>query len=111
MRADRIARRRAELLAALRNTPEGNGNVLDNSCVLLSSDASSGLTHSTFDQPVIVAGGGGGALRYPGLHYRSPSQENTSDILLACLKTVCPDATEVGGGIGRSTTPLSAILV
>ena len=98
------------LLAALRATPEGDGNLLDNSCVLLSSDCSSGLTHSTFDQPVIVAGGGGGALRYPGVHYRSASEENTSDILLACLKTLCPDASEVGGGIGRSTTPLSAIL-
>lgn len=101
----------AELLAALRNTPEGDGNLLDNSCVLVSSDCSSGLTHSTFDQPIIVAGAGGGALRHPGIHYRSQNGENTSDILLACLKTVCPEATQVGGDIGLSTTPLSAILV
>jgi hypothetical protein len=102
--------RLAYLLAALRNTPEGNGNLLDNSCVLVSSDCSSGLTHSTFDQPVIVAGAGGGALKYPGVHYRSPNGENTSDILLACLKSVCPEATEVGGGLGYSNTPASAIM-
>lgn len=102
--------RLGELLAALRATPEADGNLLDNSCVLVSSDCSSGLTHSTFDQPVIVAGAGGGALKYPGVHYRSPSEENSSDILLACLQTLCPTASEVGGGIGRSTTPLSAIL-
>jgi hypothetical protein len=100
----------ATLLAALRNTPEAGGNLLDNSCVLLSSDCSSGLTHSTFDQPIIVAGAGGGALKYPGVHYRSANSENTSDILLACLKSVCPGAGEVGGTLGYSNTPLSAIM-
>ena len=100
----------AYLLQALRNTVEGPGNVLDNSVVLLGSDAAAGLTHSTFDQPCIVAGGGGGALKYPGIHYRSPSQENTGDILLACLKAICPEINSVGGDYGASTTPLSAIL-
>lgn len=100
----------ADLLVALRDTPEAGGNVLDNSCVLVSSDAASGLTHSTFDQPIIVAGSGGGALKYPGVHYRSPSSENTSDILLACLESVCPEASEVGGTLGYSNTPLSAIM-
>ncbi|PRQ05252.1 hypothetical protein ENSA7_47020 [Enhygromyxa salina] len=100
----------ADLLAALRNTPEAAGNLLDNSCALVSSDCSSGLTHSTFDQPIIVAGSGGGALKYPGVHYRSPSSENSSDVLLACLRTVCPEASEVGGSLGYSNTPLSAIL-
>jgi hypothetical protein len=100
----------AVLLEALANTTEGDGNVLDNSCILLSSDASSGLTHSVFDQPCIVAGGGGGMLKNPGVHYRSPSGENNSDILLACLQTVCPTATSAGGDIGMSTTPCSAIL-
>ena len=100
----------ADLLVALRDIPEGAGNLLDNSCVLLSSDASSGLTHSVFDQPCIVAGGGGGALKNPGVHYRSPSGENSSDILLACLQTLDPTATSAGGGTGESTTPCSALL-
>jgi len=99
----------AYLLEALKNTDEGGLNLLDNSCLLLSSDAASGLTHSVFDQPCIVAGGGGGALVHPGIHYRSPSAENNSDILLACLQTTCPTATSAGGGIGQSTTPLSAL--
>lgn len=100
----------AVLLEALRNIPEGDGNLLDNSCILLGSDASSGLSHSVFDQPCIVAGGGGGMLTHPGVHYRSGSGENTSDILLSCLQTIDPTATEAGGGIGRSTSPASAIL-
>ena len=97
------------LLAALRDMPEGDGNVLDNSCILLGSDAAAGLTHSVFDQPCIVAGGGGGMLTHPGVHYRSDTGENASDILLSCLQTVDPAATEAGGGIGRSTTPCSAL--
>jgi hypothetical protein len=100
----------AELLRRLKDTPEGDGNVLDNSCILLGSDASSGYTHEVHNQPTIVAGRGGGVLKHPGIHYRSPSMENTSDILLACLKTCVPDATSAGGGIGQSNTPLSAIL-
>ena len=98
------------LLEALMNTPEGAGNVLDNSVVLLSSDASSGYTHSVFDQPCIVAGRGGGTLVHPGIHYASPNAENNADILLSCLLTMDPTATSAGGDIGISTTPCSPIL-
>ena len=59
---------------------------------------------------VVVAGGGGGSLVHPGVHYRSASGENTSDILLSCLQTVDPEATSAGGDIGLSTTPCTAIL-
>ncbi|MDC0718859.1 DUF1552 domain-containing protein [Nannocystis bainbridge] len=104
----------AVLLNRLKETPEGDGNLLDNSCVILGSDAASGYTHSVFDQPCIVAGRGGGALRYPAEHYHSPSSENTSDILLACLQSVVPEATEVGAtngdGDGYSNTPCAALL-
>jgi hypothetical protein len=100
----------AALLQRLKDTPEGAGNLLDQSCVILGSDASSGYTHDVFNQPCIVAGRGGGVLRHPGIHYRSQSGENTADILLACLQTVAPGAAQVGSGVGLSTTPLSAIL-
>ncbi len=99
----------AYLLERLKAASEGDGNLLDNSCVLLGSDASSGYTHDVFNQPCIVAGRGGGALKHPGIHYRSPNKENTSDILLACLQTCVPEATQAGGDLGLSTTPLAAI--
>jgi hypothetical protein len=99
----------AYLLSRLKATPEGSGNVLDNCCIFLGSDCSEGATHGCFDQPIIVAGRGGGALQFPGIHYRSPNKENTSDILLTCLQTVAPSATEVGGDVGYSNTPCKAI--
>ncbi len=98
----------ASLLEALAATPEGAGSVLDNSALFASSDASSGLTHAVTDMPIIVAGGGGGGLVHPGIHHRSEGG-NTSDILLTCAQTVCPELTAIGGGPGRSTTPVSAL--
>ncbi|MFO0633891.1 MAG: DUF1552 domain-containing protein [Nannocystaceae bacterium] len=100
----------AYLLEQLHGATEGAGTILDNSVLFASSDASSGLTHSTSDMPIVLAGGGGGTLVHPGIHYRSPSGENTSDILLAMLQCVVPEATEVGSGNGHSTTPLAAVL-
>lgn len=99
----------AYLLEKLKSTAEGSGNLLDNCCVLLGSDCGDGATHAAFDMPIIVAGRAGGALKYPGLHHRSMAMDNTSDILLTCLRTVVPGATEVGGAEGYSNTPCTAI--
>jgi hypothetical protein len=99
----------AYLLRKLRDTPEGDGNLLDNSCILLGSDCTLGLAHSNFNQPIIVAGGGGGTLKHPGIHYKSPNKENLTDILLTCLQTVDPTATEAGGDEGYSNSACQAI--
>jgi hypothetical protein len=101
----------AYLLEKLKGTSEGGGNVLDNSCILLGSDCAEGITHSCFDQPIIVAGGGGGVLKYPGVHYRSPSGENTTDILISCLRTLDPSVNEAGSAEGYSSSACAAILV
>lgn len=99
----------AYLLERLKSAQEADGNLLDRSIVLLGSDCAEGFTHSCFDQPLIVAGRGGGALAYPGVHYRSPDGENTSDVLLTCLQAISPEVTEVGSAEGYSSTPCKAI--
>ena len=101
----------AYLLEQIMAVTEGATNALMNSVLYASSDASSGLTHSTDDMPIVVAGGGGGGLVHPGVHYRSGSGENNSDILLAILQCLVPEATEVGADNGHSTTPCAAIKV
>ena len=100
----------AQLLETLKATPEGPAgeSLLDHSIVLVGSDCSEGLTHSCFDQPIIVAGKGGGSLK-SGIHYRSPNKENTTDVLLTLLQAMDPTATEVGQDQGYSNTPLSVI--
>lgn len=100
----------AYLLAALKKIPEGAGNILDQTVALASSDLADGYGHRNFDMPIVVAGGGGGALKTPSVHYRSPNRESSSNVLMSMLKAFDPTATEVGGGKGRSTTPVSAIM-
>jgi hypothetical protein len=99
----------ATLLTSIKNIKEGAGNMLDNSVVLASSDTADGKAHSITDYPIVVAGRGGGALKYPGVHYRSPSRENTSLVLMSILRAVGLPLTEFGVGGGKVTTGLSAI--
>ena len=56
--------------------------MLDNCAILASSDMSDGKAHNITDYPILVAGKGGGFLKYPGVHYRVASAENTSKALL-----------------------------
>jgi hypothetical protein len=94
----------AYTLSAMKKSIEGNGNVLDNSCVLCTSDVSEGLDHSIDDYPILVAGKAGGALN-AGIHVRGTGQ-NTTNVLLSCMKAVIgPQITSAGAAEGLSTTP------
>ena len=99
----------AGLLQALKNIPEGAGNVLDNTVIIASSDVSDGKLHSLTDYPVVVAGRGGGFLKYPGVHYRSANKENTSTVLLSVLRAAGLQLTEFGAGGGLVSTSCTAI--
>lgn len=103
-----VVKQFAYLLERLKATPEAGGNLLDNSCILFSTDVSEGLAHTVTDYPILVAGRAGGYLE-TGLHVRSTSRENTSNVLLTCLKAVGTGVTSVGGGSGYSTTECAAI--
>lgn len=100
----------AYIVQSLKDTPEGSGNVLDNAVLISGTDCSEGWSHSVSDMPVIVAGKGGGKLRYPSVHYRS-NGENLTDVLLACVKAAAPNVTSVGGDESLSTTPASSIWI
>jgi hypothetical protein len=99
----------AILLSALKALPEGDGNLLDHSAILASSDVSEGLPHSIDDYPILVAGGGGGYLKTPGVHYRSPDGENTSQVLLSVLRAAGAELDEFGVEGGQVTQSCSAI--
>jgi hypothetical protein len=121
-----MMQRFAYLLERMRNTMEIDGsNLLDNSLVLLSSDASDGSVHSIRRQPMIIAGHGSGYLKYPGIHYQpeplsgnysygnhpGPTSGNTSDVLLSILRAFDPAASFIGETNGAgSGTPLTDIL-
>jgi hypothetical protein len=101
----------AYLLDKLKNTPDGpGGNLLDNSILFCGSDCSSGWDHSIFNQPMVIAGRGGGRLVHPGIHYSSASMENTTDVLLTFAQVFDPAIPSVGGDAPMSTTPFTKIL-
>jgi hypothetical protein len=112
----------ADLLNRMVETVEFDGsNLLDNSIVLMSSDASDGAVHSIRRHPMVIAGHGGGYLKYPGIHYQpaplaadyeygshpGPTSGNTSDVLLALLRAFDSSAAWIGeedeGGAGSGT--------
>lgn len=98
----------AHFLERLRAVPEGAGTLLDNCAILATSDVSFGRTHSLDDYPLIIAGTAGGALK-KGLHYRSPSGENTSMVLVSLLRAMGLTIDGFGVGPGRSEQGLGAI--
>lgn len=100
----------AYLLETFKNEPDGPGaNLLDNTAIFCSSDCSEGISHSVDDQPMIVAGRGGGKLTHPGFHYRSKTGENPTDVLLSLRQVFDESATEVGSEDPRSTTPFAGL--
>lgn len=105
-----IMQRFAALLTALRDMPEGDGNLLDRCVIMASSDCSEGQPHSINDYPILVAGGGGGALAHPGVHIRGKSG-NASDVLLSLLRAMDLPLTEFGVKGGRTTQTVSGLLV
>jgi Protein of unknown function (DUF1552) len=50
----------AELVKDLDATPEGNGTVLDNTCILISNDMMEGASHDVHSIPYLIIGGCGG---------------------------------------------------
>jgi hypothetical protein len=97
------------LLTALKGVQEGAGNLLDSCAILASSDTADGKEHSLTDYPIVVAGRAGGALKYPGVHYRSMTKENTSTVLLSLLKSVGLPLTEFGAMGGHVTAGCAAL--
>jgi hypothetical protein len=72
------------LLDKLKATPDGTGNLLDNSMVLYGSGMSDANEHNHSPLPIILAGGASGRLK-GGRHLRNPKDTTMSNLLLAML--------------------------
>jgi hypothetical protein len=92
----------AYLLEAMDTIDEGDGTLLDNSCILATTDVSLGQTHSLDDMPIVVAGSACGRLR-TDLHVRSISRESTSHAMLSLVRAMDINAASFGGDEGLAT--------
>jgi hypothetical protein len=79
----------AAFLRTLRDTPEGDGTLLDHCSLLATSDVGDGATHGSTEYPLLLAGGGTGRLR-PGQHLRHPGRSTSDAALTAALGAGVP---------------------
>ena len=81
----------AEFLERLRDTPEGDGNLLDSSAILATSELSDGWIHSNEEFPLLIAGKGSGRLK-GGVHHRAQGESVTRGVLTALRGAGVPAA-------------------
>ena len=75
----------AYLVKRLKETGEGDGNILDRSAVVIGSGISDGDKHLYSDLPVVVAGRAGGALR-TGFYKNHPGTVPLANLWLTLLR-------------------------
>ncbi len=98
----------AHFLRRLRDTPEGDGNLLDHCSILCTTELSEGNVHSNDEFPILIAGKGGGRLR-GGVHYRSHGRENASKAVLTALRGAGIPLGGFGAEAGHVTDSLGAL--
>jgi hypothetical protein len=74
-------------LDRLRNTPDGDGSLLDHAAILYGSNMSNSNAHDHFPLPNLVVGGAAGRLK-GGRHLRYPDHTPMTNLLVAMLDKV-----------------------
>jgi len=80
----------AHLADQLRRIPELDGNVLDRTLILATSEHANANSHDYRDHPLLLVGRAGGAIR-AGQHFRHPSPDDNlaaPDVLLTAVRAV-----------------------
>ena len=93
-------------LNKLKNTPDGEGTLLDNTLVLYGSPMGDSNLHNHKRVPLFLAGRAGGALK-GNIHVRTPDGTPTANAMLTVLHKLGVDLPEFGDSTGEIdlTTP------
>ena len=97
----------AKLLQKLKNTPDGETNLLDNMVVYLSAEISDGNAHNHDDLPVLLAGKLGGAIT-PGRHLKVPDKTPLANLFISIAEAFDVPTPSFGDD---STGPLAGLKV
>src|SRR5579883_2576108 len=89
----------AYFLNKLKNTPDGDGNLLDHSLILYGSGMSNSNIHNHSPLPVLVAGGAAGRMK-GGRHLKYPEETPMSNLLLTILHKAGVEQEKVGDSTG-----------
>ncbi len=98
----------ADLLGRMKDTPDGAGNLLDNSAVYTTSCVSESQTHGGTDYPLLVAGKAGGAIK--GDQHIRLLDENVSKVPFSLLTALGAPAASFGENEGQVTSGVAELL-
>lgn len=101
----------AYLARKLREVQVGDGNLLDHTLVLGTSEHASAKRHNYTDHPYLLLGTAGGKLR-GGIHHRVANENNTDapKVLLTAVRAVGVERASIGAGAKRvATETISAV--
>ncbi len=90
----------AEFLGELATCREGAGSVLDHSMIVCGSAISDGDRHNNEDLPVLLCGGGAGALK-PGRHIRYADETPMCNLYVSLLGRLGAPVEKFGDSNGR----------
>ena len=90
----------AYLVEKLKNTPDGDGNLLDHSMLLYGSSISDGNAHTHHDLPLVLIGGAAGQVK-GGRHIRYAPETPMNNLLLTMLDKAGVPAESLGDATGK----------
>jgi len=87
-------------LDKLRNTPDGDSNLLENSMIIYGSPMADGNIHNHRRCPLLVLGHGGGTLE-GNLHLKAPDGTPMADVMLTLMHKLGLDNKSFGDSTGE----------
>jgi hypothetical protein len=89
----------AGFIGKLKDTPDGDGSLLDHSMIVYGSGLSDGNRHTHEDLPVLLVGGGGGFRRNNHIVY--PKDTPMTNLYLTLLDRMGVPSEQLGDSTGR----------
>jgi hypothetical protein len=87
-------------IGKLRQTPDGDGSLLDHSMIVYGSGLADGNRHTHHDLPVLLVGGGNGTMK-PGRHVRYASETPMNNLFVAMLDRMGVEVESLGDSNGK----------
>jgi hypothetical protein len=89
----------AYFLKRMKETKEGDSNLLDNSMIVLGSGLGDGNRHRHDDLPIILAGKGAGTIK-TGRHIKMPKETPLNNLFVSLMQKVGANVTSFGDSNG-----------
>src|SRR5499427_2907197 len=87
-------------LTKLRETPDGDGSLLDHTTILYGSGISNSTRHSGDNLPLLVVGGGSGTIK-GGRHLAYSNKPTMANLLVTLMDKMGAPVEKIGGSTGR----------